>query len=52
MNTNRKLSRGQRELHAAIRFFRGLTKRGASWLRAKRANRLRVLNANHRSEKW
>jgi hypothetical protein len=42
----RKLNRGQRELRAACRFFRGETKRGASWLRAKCRNRLLVLNAS------
>jgi hypothetical protein len=41
--TTRKLNAGQRALAAANRFFKGATKRGAKWLRAKRANRLRVL---------
>lgn len=41
--TKHKLNKGQRELRAANRFFRGETKRGAAWLRRKRVNRLRVL---------
>ena len=42
----RKLNRGQRELREANRFFRGETKRGAAWLRAKCRNRLQVLTAS------
>ena len=46
MSKSRKLSRGQRELREANRFFRGETSRGAAWLRRKRANRLAVLRVS------
>lgn len=36
-------SRGQRHLRKLVAFFSGKTRAGARWLRAKRANRLRVL---------
>jgi hypothetical protein len=44
MNKTRKLNLGQRELRAAVRFFKGDTPAGKRWLRIKRANRLAVLN--------
>lgn len=38
-----KPSSGQKALAAQNRFFAGQTKAGATWLRRKRANRLRAL---------
>lgn len=43
MSKSRKLNKGQRELRAAVRFFKGDTAAGRRWLRAKRRNRLQVL---------
>jgi len=50
MSTKVKKSRGQAELAAAIRFFIGKTKRGAKWLRVKRANRTTYLRAIVKAE--
>lgn len=45
MNKIRKLNLGQRELRAAVRFFKGDTPAGKRWLRAKRRNRLQALRS-------